>query len=152
METRATLGNALLLTVLAGVLALPASANEPRPVALDDVLYGIGQVETGGRQVGLHKDGVSYGVYGVTYMAVRELQRLRLLDDGEVNLASPATNRKVAALYLSHLRDRYGTWEKAVEMYNPMAKDYAPRVWAIVHTRTRAVAAASPDGNGQSGR
>ena len=141
MRTTRTLDGVIVASLMTAVLALLAAVPDARAGSLDDVLFGIGQVETGGRDVGLHKDGVSYGQFGVTYVAVRELQRVRLLNDKDVDLQDPATNRKVAGLYLEYLHSRHGSWEKAVAKYNPMARDYAPRVLAIIASRTPSAAA-----------
>ena len=102
---------------------------------LDDILYGIAMVETRNRDVGLHDDGVSYGRYGITNQAVRELQRVGHLEQGRYNLIDPDTNRQIAILYLRHLKDRYGSWWKATEMYNPRGQNYARKVWAAIDRR-----------------
>jgi hypothetical protein len=128
-----------------GVLALLWLTPPARAVDREEVLRAIAMVETGDRDIGLHPDGVTYGRYGVTYMAVRELQRLRRLEDGEVDLRNPATNRRVASLYLQYLKERYGSWWEAVRHYNPRSGSYARKVWAAMDRRRRRVSAGHPE-------
>jgi hypothetical protein len=117
-----------------------------RAIDLDEVMHGIAIVETGDRDIGLHPDGVTYGRYGVTYMAVRELQRLKWIDGTRVNLREPAVNRRIASLYLKYLRKRYGSWWEAVRHYNPRSGSYARKVWAAMDRRRDTLAAETVSG------
>lgn len=127
--------SAVPLAALAFLLMLLPQAGA---IDLQDVLHGIQMVESGGRDIGLHPDGVTYGRYGVTYLAVRELQRLRLVTDAKVNLRDPATNKRMAELYLVHLHRRYGSWWEAVRHYNPRSPGYARKVWGEMDKRRSA--------------
>lgn len=117
------------------LLGFAVSVHLGRATDLRDVLSGIEQVESTGRDIGLHRDGVTYGRYGVTYMAVRELQRIGWLAKTPVDLRDPKTNRRVARLYLEYLKKRYGSWWHAVQHYNPRSKTYARKVWAAMDRR-----------------
>jgi hypothetical protein len=123
-------------------LVLLCSASQARAIDLDDVMHGIQMVETGGRDIGLHPDGVTYGRYGVTYMAVKELQRIKWIDSSNVDLSDPATNKRIATLYITYLKDRYGSWWEAVKHYNPRSSSYARKVWAAIDRRRQSILAA----------
>ena len=122
-------------TVVGVTLLGLASAPTLTAIELDDVLYGVAVLESGDADIGLHQDGVSYGRYGVTQMAVAELQRVRWLNAGQVDLRDPDNNRKVAALYLRYLKHRHGSWWKATAQNNPRSTTYARRVWAVIDNR-----------------
>ena len=98
-------------------------------------------VETGNRDIGLHPDGVTYGRYGVTYMAVRELRRIKWIGKARVDLRRPHENKRIASLYLQYLEQRYGSWWEAVRHYNPRSNSYARKVWAAMDRRRRMLAA-----------
>lgn len=115
-------------------------ADRARAMEIDDVMEGIELVESGGKDIGRHPDGVTFGRYGVTYMAVRELRRLRIIDDTDVDLMVPEANARIARLYLQHLKQRYGSWWEAVVHYNPRSRSYARRVWAAIDRQRRKVA------------
>lgn len=102
---------------------------------LSDILYAVGIVESNGRDIGLHPDGVTYGRYGITYMAVNELHRVGWISTRRVNLRNPATNRTIAVLYLRYLKKRYGSWWSAVKHYNPRSNHYARKIWAEMDRR-----------------
>lgn len=123
------------------VITLAFSAPLANATDIDDVLHGIQMVESSGRDIGRHPDGVTYGRYGVTYMAVKELRRLGRIDGRPVDLVNPATNKRIATLYLKYLKQRYGSWWRAVEHYNPGSSTYARKVWAEMDRRRRHLAA-----------
>ena len=129
-------------TAWLALLILSSTIAATKATGLEDVLYGIQMVETGGRDIGQHPDGVTFGRYGVTYMAVRELQRINWIDDADVDLNNPATNRHIATLYIRYLKKRYGSWWEAVRHYNPRSGSYARKVWAAIDRRRSAKLAA----------
>ena len=122
---------------LAALFAAAALASA-RGVGLNEVMYGISRVESSGQDVGLHSDGVAYGRYGVTYVAVSELQRKRLVGPDRIDLMDPDTNERMAMQYLLYLKRRYGSWWRAVEQYNPRSSTYARKVWAEMDRRRKA--------------
>ncbi|MBT3381893.1 MAG: transglycosylase SLT domain-containing protein [Lentisphaerae bacterium] len=127
---------------LGGLIAIAAVLGcvtfvSARGVDLPEVMHGISMVESRGRDVGLHSDGVAYGRYGVTYVAVAELQRKRLIGPGRVDLMDPDTNERMAARYVLYLKRRYGSWWRAVQQYNPRSTTYARKVWAEMDRRRK---------------
>jgi len=128
---------ASFLTMLMALFSLVASASA-QAIDLPEVMYGVGMVESCGRDVGLHSDGVAYGRYGVTYMAVSELRRKRLIGPGRIDLMDPDTNERMATQFMLYLKRRYGSWWRAVQKYNPRSGTYARKVWAEMDRRRRA--------------
>ncbi|NLF40952.1 lytic transglycosylase domain-containing protein [bacterium] len=104
---------------------------------LQRVLASIGQVESGGRDLGVHPDGASWGRYGVTHAALEELIRVgRWHTPAEqTDLSDPAINETVATEYLLLMYERNGhSWREAVGWYHGAASwaardAYARKVW-----------------------
>jgi len=76
------------------------------------------------RNMALHKDGVSYGRYGVTYRAVAELKRTFYIPKGVVyNLTNEWESRKAGRLYLEYCKDRFRcSWFEAIGYYHSFTK------------------------------
>lgn len=126
--------------ILAGVMAMTAVpaivSAAPDDTTLQKMLEAIAQVESGGRDIGVHPDGASWGRYGVTYVALDELIRLGRWHTpaAQTDLADPVINMTVATEYLLLMYERHGSsWYAAVGWYHGgtwLARDeYAQRVW-----------------------
>lgn len=127
----------------------PAQRHTPAAVAhtLDDamlakVLKAIAQVESGGRDVEVHADGISHGRYGITMMACRELLRIGKLSavpDPE-DLDVPETCERLARLYLIALyqddaRGGQSWWLTVCYYHGGNRTDreaYAAKVWGCL--------------------
>lgn len=102
------------------------------------MLRGIAHVESKDRDLGKHEDGVSFGRYGVTQLAVDELVRVKMLDRRDVDLSDPTVNAMLARLYILLQFERAGgSWWNAVERYHGNAdrtanSSYAAKVWAAM--------------------
>jgi len=88
------------------------------------VLWAIGQVESGGKDIGLHPDKISYGRYGVTSIAAKELYRLGLVSvlNGYKN---PVGNHFAAHEYLMLMARRHNVqnWLLAAGYYHSSTPD-----------------------------
>jgi hypothetical protein len=134
------LGLAISVAVMVGQGADMKNACKavPDEVMCVKVMNGIAQVESGGRDIATHSDGVSHGRYGVTQVAVDELVRVHVLDHGALDLDDPTVNAMVARLYLLLMFKRCsGAWWNAVEMYHgnrdtSANRAYAVKVWAAM--------------------
>ena len=130
----------IILTII-GVMIMSAESNAAAQTAVkrpgdDDnvmcrrVLEAIGQVESGGKNIGVHPDGVSYGKYGVTMIAVRELHFR------EEGLKDPEENKFIARLYLQEMYRRHKCWFKATGFYHGGSREardeYALKVFGII--------------------
>ena len=100
-------------------------AGDDDPQMLEKVLAAIAQIESNNRDIGVHSDGVSYGRYGITMMAVRELQRVGILDVSfnKAWLKIPEQNEYIAKLYLREMYRRTKSWYKAVKRYHGASDD-----------------------------
>lgn len=97
------------------------------------IINAIGQVESRGTDIGVHPDGVSYGRYGMTQIAIRELKRVGIIDEDDViDLTDPKQNRTCAKQYLILLKSRYGTWELAVAHWNYNDKNYLNKILDVI--------------------
>jgi len=83
------------------------------------VLKAISFVESTDRDLGVHPDGVSYGRYGVTKKAVRELSKTIDISDG-IDLTNPKANEYAAWEYLRlmHTRHKCTNWIEAAGFYH----------------------------------
>ena len=137
--------NILILTMVLimniGISAQSKIAKQPKinePEMCEKILKAIAIKESGNRDLKLHKDGVSWGRYGITRMAVRELQRLDKLDCHfrEKDLVDPVTNKIVAEKYLRLMFNKYKCWYKAAGAYhsqNPRLRDeYSYEIFKII--------------------
>ena len=85
----------------------------------EDVLEAIAQVESSNRALGIHPDGVSYGRYGVTRIALRELGKT--IDISEhLDLTVDWINRYCAWEYLRlmYTRHKCASWVEAAGWYH----------------------------------
>ena len=110
-------------------LLVKPSADEP--AMLTKILSAIAEIESGSNDYpnngkARHKDKVSWGRYGVTMTAVRELQRNDLIDCHfhEKWLANPATNEIAAAEYLKLMFRKYKCWYKAAGAYHSQTVEF----------------------------
>ena len=85
----------------------------------DDVLKAIAIVESSNRAIGMHPDGASYGRYGVTKIAVRELSKTIDISEG-IDLKVDWINKYVAWEYLRLMYNRHGctNWVEAAGWYH----------------------------------
>jgi hypothetical protein len=77
------------------------------------VLLSIAQQESSGEELGFHPDGVSYGLLGLTQMALDDLGDKRSLED-----LGPQEQFNVSAEFLALLKKREGTLYEALKWYN----------------------------------
>jgi hypothetical protein len=77
------------------------------------VLLSIAQQESSGEELGFHPDGVSYGLLGLTQMALDDLADSRSLEN-----LSPQEQFNVSAEFLALLKKREGTLYEALKWYN----------------------------------
>jgi hypothetical protein len=77
------------------------------------VLLSIAQQESSGEELGFHPDGVSYGLLGLTQMALDDLGDRRSLEN-----LSPQEQFNVSAEFLALLKKREGTLYEALKWYN----------------------------------
>ena len=97
---------------------------------VESILSGIAMVESSNRDLGVHPDGVSYGKYGVTYMAVTELKRVKLLPEQMViDLCDPIQNELCATKYFILLVSRFGGYDEALKHWNYNDKQYSDKVY-----------------------
>ena len=89
-----------------------------------EVLKAIAEIESGNKATGRHKDGVSYGRYGMTYKAIAELKRVGIIPKYEkYDLTNDWENRKAARLYLKYCKDRFKcSWRIAGGYYHSFTK------------------------------
>ena len=139
-----------IILILIGVIIIMNNARattkvlhpgEDDPRMLEKLLIEIARVESGGKNIGVHSDGVSYGKYGVTMIAVRELQRVGIVDNNfrESWLKLPEQNEYIARLYLQEMYRRHKSWYLAVGYYHGGDKRarvrYAERVYESFYNK-----------------
>ena len=118
-------------------------AGEFDGAVLNTMLKGIAMVESNccdfpNKGNALHKDGKSYGRYGVTKAALKELQRLHRVpsDWKEIDLRSPGVNYTVAREYLQLMYERNKSWWKSVGWYHggnrKRREEYSSKVFKYV--------------------
>ena len=128
----------LPLTFFIIMTAMVLRAGQSDPQMTERILSAIAKIESGNRNLGIHSDGVSYGKYGVTMIAVRELQRNHILAAhiSEKDLLIPMTNELAAREYLKLMYKKYKCWYKAAGAYHsqqPEKRDaYAKKVFDII--------------------
>ena len=128
----------LLSTITQGATMQHACRPTPDDAMCAKMLRGIAHVESKDKDIGLHADGLSFGRYGVTQVAVDELVRVKMLDRRDVDLADPTINAMVARLYLLLQFERAGgSWWNSVERYHGNSDKsansaYAAKVWAAM--------------------
>ncbi len=85
----------------------------------NDVLKAIAVVESSNRDLGVHPDGKSYGRYGVTKIAVRELQKTIDISES-IDLTYPKANEHAAREYLRLMYNRHKctNWVQAAGWYH----------------------------------
>ena len=123
---------ALMMAAVTG-----ATSAAPEPHMVEHILGAIAQIESGGQDIGVHPDGVSYGRYGVTTQgALAECIRMGVIPGvvASYDLSDPAHNARVARAYLLLMYERHGhSWFRATGWYhggNVSARDdYAARVF-----------------------
>jgi len=105
--------NAVLDSMVAAMIELQlVTTNNQGEVmieTLEKAMRGIALVESGGHDMGIHKDGVSWGKYGVTMTAVAQLSKLGLISQEEFMevqqspkmIAEPERNERYARHYMS---------------------------------------------------
>ena len=90
--------------ILLSVILVMTALGDTMQAEVDMVgvfMDAIAEVESGGRDIGRHADGISVGKYGVTAFAVAELRRVGVLPPVPViDLFNPHDNALVAREYL----------------------------------------------------
>jgi len=88
------------------------------------VLWAIGEVESGNKDIGLHPDNISYGRYGVTSIAAEELHRLGLIKLRS-SYKNPVGNHFAAHEYLMLMARRHNVqnWLLAAGYYHSSTPD-----------------------------
>ena len=126
-----------LILTLTIIMTMTIRATEIDRAQLSRVMRAIAQVESSNRDIGVHPDGVSYGKYGVTAIAMKELQRLEILSPNMQKewLLIPETNEIAARQYLMLMFNRHGKcWYKAVGWYHGgdanQREEYANKVYS----------------------
>ena len=132
----------LIIILMIGAINMNAAIIRPGDddnAICEKMLKAIGQVESNGKELNRHPDGVSFGQYGVTMMAVRELQRVGTLSPNfqEKWLERPEVNRNVAKMYLMLMYRRAKCWWNAVKRYHGATDDsenerYVKKVWGAI--------------------
>ena len=106
------------------VMSMVIRAGSKDDPLIDKMLNGIGYVESGNNDYpngkALHRDGKSYGRYGVTKMALKEMQRLDRVPQHwtEKDLQNRLVNYSVAYEYLLYQYEKCKSWYKAVGWYH----------------------------------
>ena len=90
----------------------------------EQVLWAIGEVESGNKDIGLHPDLISYGRYGVSSIAAEELHRLGLIRFRN-SYKNPTGNRFAAHEYLMLMARRHNVqnWLLAAGYYHSTTPD-----------------------------
>lgn len=97
------------------------------------ILYAISQIESDGVDIGEHSDGVSYGRYGVTHIAVDELKRNGLIPMDEViDLTDPIQNRICATQYLILLSSKHDGWKETIRHWNYNDPEYYNKILTVI--------------------
>ena len=110
----------------------PEAATQHEEARLDRAraILGIALQESGNRKIGIHRDGMSYGRMGVTFVAVRYLWQHGLVGNKEYKsicknrmlIASDSENIRYAGLYLDAMQrlsgDATGEYCRAVGKYH----------------------------------
>jgi len=114
----------MIFTILLASTIWPAET-----VGRNGVLNAIALQESGNNPFpnngkAIHKDGVSYGRYGMTYVAVAELKDKNYIPKYvKYDLTNDWENRKAARLYLKYCKDRFQcSWLEAAGYYHSFTK------------------------------
>jgi hypothetical protein len=97
-------------------------------VSIFEAMSYIALIESGNKDIGKHPDGMSWGRYGITVAAVRELARVGDVSNATMaaiakepqKLADPALNEQYAYLYLRLCYDEHHctNWVDAAGWYH----------------------------------
>ena len=109
----------IILTIL-----LASTICYAREFTKQEVLKAIAEIESGNKAIGRHTDGVSYGRYGMTYVAIAELKRIGIIPKFvKYDLRNDWENRKAASLYLKYCKERFKcSWIIAGSYYHSFTK------------------------------
>jgi len=126
--------------ILLSVILVMTALGDTMQAEVDMVgvfMDAIAEVESGGRDIGRHADGISVGKYGVTAFAVAELRRVGVLPPVPViDLFNPHDNALVAREYLLLMLKRHGyCWGRALGAYHGGSEkaqdEYATKVFRV---------------------